>query len=74
VERYSPDGDHLETIEVPAPNVTSVGFGGPDMSTLFIATARENLTEGQLDAAPTSGGIFAVPTGVHGFVANAFGG
>ncbi|KQO61269.1 SMP-30/gluconolactonase/LRE family protein [Curtobacterium sp. Leaf261] len=72
VERYSPDGEHLETIEVPAPNVTSVGFGGPDMSTLFIATARENLTEEQLEASPSSGGIFAVPTTVRGFPAHAF--
>lgn len=72
VERWTPDGTHLETVEVPAPNVTSVAFGGPDLSTLFIATARENLTEEQLGRHPHSGAVFAVPTRVHGFPATPF--
>ncbi|MGW8429760.1 SMP-30/gluconolactonase/LRE family protein [Curtobacterium citreum] len=74
VERWSPDGEHLETVEVPAPNVTSVAFGGPDLSTLFIGTARENATEEQLERAPHSGAVFAVRTRVHGSPASAFGG
>ncbi|MBA8989609.1 sugar lactone lactonase YvrE [Curtobacterium pusillum] len=74
VERWDATGAHLETVEVPASNVTSVAFGGPDMSTLFIGTARENLTEEQLDEHPRSGAVFAVPTRVHGFPANAFSG
>jgi sugar lactone lactonase YvrE len=74
VERYDEDGSHLETVELPAPNITSVAFGGPDMSTLFVATARENLTEEQLDSHPHSGAVFAVPTRVHGFPANTFSG
>jgi len=74
VERYGPDGSHLETVEVPAPNTTSVAFGGPGMSTLFVGSARENLTEEQLDEHPHSGAVFAVPTRVHGFPANTFSG
>ena len=74
VERYGPDGSHLETVELPAPNVTSVAFGGPDMSTLFVGTARENLTEEQLEQSPQSGAVLAVPTRVHGFPANTFSG
>lgn len=74
VERYGADGSHLETVELPAPNVTSVAFGGPDMSTLFVGTARENLTEEQLAEHPHSGAVFAVPTRVHGFPANTFSG
>ncbi|OII09151.1 SMP-30/gluconolactonase/LRE family protein [Curtobacterium sp. MCBA15_008] len=74
VERYSPDGSHLETVELSAPNVTSVAFGGPDMSTLFVGTARENLTEEQLEQSPQSGAVLAVPTRVHGFPANTFSG
>lgn len=74
VERYGPDGSHLETVELPTPNVTSVVFGGPDMSTLFVASARENLTEEQLEQHPSSGAILAVPTRVHGFPANTFSG
>ena len=74
VERYGADGSHLETVELPAPNVTSVAFGGPDMSTLFVGTARENLTEEQLEQSPASGAVLAVPTRVHGFPANTFSG
>lgn len=74
VERYGADGSHLETVELPAPNVTSVGFGGPDMSTLFVGTARENLTEAQLAEHPHSGAVLAVPTRVHGFAVNPFSG
>lgn len=74
VERWDADGAHLETVEVPAPNVTSVAFGGPDMSTLFIGTARENSTEEQLEQYPHSGAVFAVQTRVHGTPASAFGG
>lgn len=74
VERYGPDGSHLETVELPAPNVTSVAFGGPDMSTLFVGTARENLTEEQLEQSPQSGAVLAVPTRVHGFPASTFAG
>lgn len=74
VERYGPDGSHLETVELPTPNVTSVAFGGPDMSTFFVGTARENLTEEQLEQSPESGAVLAVPTRVHGFPANTFSG
>jgi sugar lactone lactonase YvrE len=74
VERHGPDGAHLETVELPAANPTSVAFGGPDMSTLFVGTARENLSEQDLEQAPRSGAVFAVPTRVHGFPANTFSG
>lgn len=72
VERYDASGAHLETVDVPAPNVTSVAFGGADMRTLFIATARENASEEQLEQHPHAGAVFAVPTRVHGFPANTF--
>lgn len=74
VERYGPDGQHLESVTIPAPNPTSVAFGGPDMSTLLVGTARENLSEEQLAEHPHSGSVFAVPTRVHGFPAHTFGG
>ena len=74
VERYALDGSLLETVAMPVPNITSVAFGGPDMTTLLVGTARENLTEEQLEQAPTSGAVFAVPTSVHGFPANDFAG
>jgi sugar lactone lactonase YvrE len=74
VERYDPSGELLETIGLPAPNITSVAFGGPDMSTLFVGSARENLTEEQLERAPHSGAVFAVETTTTGFPPHPFAG
>lgn len=73
VVRYSPAGDELETIELPVANVTSVTFGGDNLATLFVASARENLTEEQLREHPLSGAVFAIETATHGFRPRRFG-
>jgi len=66
VARFSPAGERMLELELPAPNVTSVAFGGADLRTLFVASARENLTEEQLLAHPLSGSIFAITTETSG--------
>jgi sugar lactone lactonase YvrE len=68
----SAEGRELERIAFPAPNLTSVAFGGDDLSTLFVASARENLTEQQLEAAPLSGSVFSLATSARGRVARSF--
>ena len=40
--------------------MTNCAFGGPDLRTLFITTARIGLTPQQLEAQPLAGGLFAV--------------
>ncbi|MFI6845028.1 SMP-30/gluconolactonase/LRE family protein [Kitasatospora sp. NPDC050467] len=40
VHCLSPEGHLLATVELPAPRVTSCAFGGPDLHTLYITTAR----------------------------------
>ncbi len=55
-------GQQLDAIEVSAPNVTSCAFGGPDMKTLVITTAREGLDAGQLTQYPLSGKVFFTNT------------
>jgi sugar lactone lactonase YvrE len=39
IRRYSPDGHLTLSLDIPAANVTSCAFGGPDLRTLFITTA-----------------------------------
>lgn len=73
VVRYTPDGREDEVVELPAPNITSVAFGGEGMSTLFVSSARENLSEGDLRAHPLSGSVFAIDTGTHGKPPREFG-
>lgn len=65
-------GRILRKIEVNAPNVTSCTFGGKNMNTLFITTARTGLLEKELKKYPNSGSVFTVKTDVHGFNPNYF--
>ena len=60
ITRYRPDGTKSRTIEVPAPNVTCCCFGGVNLNTLYITTARIGLSDAQLADAPQTGGVFAV--------------
>ena len=66
VSRYAPDGGVARIVPMPVPNVTSVTFAGPELSTLYITTAREGMTPEQLEAAPEAGGLYRVKTDVRG--------
>jgi len=66
VRCYSPDGDQLATVKVPAPHTSSVAFVGPERDALLITTAREGLGWSQLDAFPLSGHLFVAHVGVTG--------
>jgi sugar lactone lactonase YvrE len=71
VARFDPlSGALLQKIAVPAPNVSSCAFGGKDLKTLYITTAREGLSEEKLKEFPLSGGLFSVEPGVMGVPAN----
>ncbi len=65
-------GQQLKSIAIPAPNVSSCAFGGTDLKTLYITTARGELPESQLTNFPLSGGVFSVAPGVKGIPANLF--
>lgn len=67
VARWNPnDGSLLSTIEVPALNVTSCAFGGPDLQTLYITTASIGMNEEQQAQYPLAGGVFVATPGVGG--------
>lgn len=66
VARFSPQGKLDRIIDLPVPNVTCPAFGGADMKTLYITTARENLTPEQLEEFPLSGSVFAIDVDVAG--------
>jgi len=72
VVRYDPSGAELERFAFPAPNLTSLAFGGGSSRTLYVASARENLTEQQLREHPLSGAVFALETGTTGTAAPVF--
>lgn len=62
----SKNGRWLGKISVPAPNVTSCAFSGPDQNLLIITTARQGLNPEQLRKFPESGNLFAVPLSAKG--------
>jgi sugar lactone lactonase YvrE len=73
VGRYDPaTGKKLAEIKVPAINVTCCTFGGSDLDTLYITTARDGVSEEELKAFPGTGSLFSVKPGVKGLPANAF--
>lgn len=66
LRRYTPDGRLDTVIRLPAWQVTSAAFGGPDLATLYITTAREGLTPAEQAEQPHAGDIFACTPGVTG--------
>jgi sugar lactone lactonase YvrE len=72
VVRFAPDGSVDQVIEVPAAQVTNCTFGGKDLATLYITTARYGLSDEQLQNTPGAGDIFAVEPGVRGMADNRF--
>lgn len=74
VRRYSPTGRRLSTITVPASQVTSCCFGGADLRTLYITTARYAMDAAALDAEPLAGATFASEPDVTGLPTTAFAG
>ena len=72
VRRYTPSGDLDTVIGLPVDQPTSIAFGGDDLSTLYITTARENLTPAQIALQPHAGDIFACTPGVAGRPPNLF--
>lgn len=59
-------------IDMPAGHVSSCAFGGPDMDELLITTAREHMSETDLQLYPASGSVFHVKLPVKGLPVNYF--
>ena len=74
IRRYDPKGTLERIIQLPVPRATDCTFGGPSLRTLYITTARETMTPGQLSDAPLSGSLFAVDCDVSGLPSTPFAG
>jgi sugar lactone lactonase YvrE len=66
VRRFTPRGVVDTVVRMPATLVTSCSFGGPDLGDLYVTTAREGLTPGELASQPHAGGLFRLRPGVAG--------
>jgi sugar lactone lactonase YvrE len=75
VSRWDPKtGELLQTVDLPASNVTSCAFGGGKLDQLYITTARSGLGTEQLESEPLAGGLFRADMGVSGVPAFEFAG
>lgn len=74
VNCYSPRGELLRKIALPVARCTKVAFGGEDLRTLFITTARIDLPEAELAAQPLAGGLFSTRVEIPGLPAGRFAG
>ena len=74
VGRWNPQtGKLLSKINVPATNVTSVAFGGPELDTLYITTASIDMTAEQQEQFPDAGSLYMAVPGVKGLKCSLFG-
>jgi sugar lactone lactonase YvrE len=74
IRRYGPDGALTAATALPVTNPTSAAFGGADLDTLYITTARHRLSPEQLAAEPLAGALLALEPGVRGLPGNRFAG
>ena len=70
VLRFSPAGELLREIALPTRCPTMPCFGGPDLKTLFITTARENRPAAELAAQPLAGCVLTMKVDVPGLPVN----
>lgn len=67
-------GEELTRIELPVAHVTNCAFGGPDLRTLFVTSARQQRADDELARLPQSGGVFAMRVDVPGLPEPTFAG
>ncbi|MFG2677609.1 SMP-30/gluconolactonase/LRE family protein [Streptomyces sp. NPDC048392] len=70
VRRYTPSGELDRVITLPVPRVTACAFGGPDLTDLYITTARVGLRAPH----PLAGSLLVVPGAGRGVAQPAFAG
>jgi sugar lactone lactonase YvrE len=74
VVQLSPQGAILAEFAVPAMCPTMCAFGGADLKTLYVTTARQHREADELARLPQSGGIFALRVDTAGLAEPAFAG
>lgn len=70
--KFAPDGTLLAEIPVPAQCPTMPCFGGEDLKTLYVTTARHGRSAAELAQMPLSGAVFSMRVDVPGLPVNFF--
>lgn len=60
IARFDTDGGFVARYPLAAPNPTMPAFGGDDLKTLFVTTAREGMNDADINHWPAAGSLFAM--------------
>ena len=71
--RIDPKGRIERVVDLPCSWPTSCAFGGPDLATLYVTSARFTQMTTHLAAHPQEGGLFALEPGPRGLLPHRFG-
>jgi len=74
VVRLDGAGEILATVELPVTRPTMIAFGGADLRTAYVTSARTGLDAAQLERQPHAGAIFAFRVDVPGLPETPFAG
>ncbi len=72
VLQIAPSGEILQSIPTPTLCNTMPSFGGDDLQTLYLTTARHNRSEAELAAQPLLGCVLSMRVGVAGLPVHSF--
>lgn len=72
VVRYTPAGKIDKVVQLPVTGVTSCGFGGTNLDTLYITSATQLLSEEERATQPLAGALFAANVGTQGVAETPF--
>lgn len=70
VVQLSPSGQELQSIEAPITTCTMPAFGGDDMQTLYLTSARHHRSEEEILREPQMGCVFSMRVRVAGMPVN----
>lgn len=63
---YTPDGGFLRAVAFEAPHTSCPAFGGPDLTTLYVTTALQDMDAAARAAHPDAGKLFAAANVARG--------
>jgi sugar lactone lactonase YvrE len=66
VARFSPDGELVATVRMPARDITKMALGGPDLKTAYVTSATKNMEQADFADYPASGSLLSFDSPVAG--------
>lgn len=66
IVRHDPEGRLSRVIELPVRRPTSCAFGGRDLSTLYVTTTCQHMSDAECEAEPLAGRLLALDVGCRG--------